>query len=214
MSSPRFRPLVISNEEVTLELSRCDSCGQGIPKYAVIRHSSNETYILFLCPICLSEYESSKVPDVESEYDVSGDETIGIRSVDENYSMESPPSKEVSIEAPADSTISTSAQSSSLDMDENWFQLFLRKTLEGKDPLVVLQELGVDSEEKLPETIMTLQTVASYPFPSVREKTVRLLIHLATKGSTKDIKAKARIALNVFSNDSDPEVQSLVQGFL
>ena len=190
------------------------SAGRRSARITPRRHSSNDAQALFLCPICLSEYESSKVPDIEPKGEVIGDETIGIRSVDENYSMEPSPTGEASIEISEDSTISTSGQQEpSLDMEENWFQLFLRKTMEGKDPLVALQELGVDSEEKLPETIMTLQTVASYPFPSVREKTVRLLIHLATKGSTKDIKAKAKAALNVFANDSDPEVQSLIQAF-
>ena len=215
MSAPDFRPTSISNEETTFELTRCDHCGQGLPKYIVISHSPQSTSFLVLCAICYADYEKWKIDQKSGENIQTAEEVIGVRTIDKEEAVdETPTIKEVGQGEPVELSKAADISVPDTETEENWFQIFLREVLQGKDPVDVLTELGALAKDRIGETIMTLQTVASYPFPSVREKTVKMLIGFIKKPPVKEAKSAAKATIQVFANDSDPQIQELVQGYV
>ena len=222
MRVPGFEPTTLSNEEITIELTRCDRCQRGIPKFVVVYHENDHAEVMTLCAICYSDYvdEKARLTEKLPPPEELQQEVIGIRTINEEEELpKASLVKDVSQSPPVDVEASESVgieeKEEEKDVEpENWFKVFLKKTLQGEVPLDILNELGVLGPDKINETIMTLQTVASYPFPSVREKTVELLIHFYKNPPTKEAKNLAKAALTVFQNDTDPRVKELLSTVL
>ena len=226
MNIPGFTPTTLSNEEITIELTRCDRCQTGIPKFIVVYHNPNHSGILTLCAICYSDYvdEKAKLIDTKPKEQEVMEEVVGVRVINEEEQQASTTQKLVkditetkTIEDTEDRVEEEKKEETETETElapENWFQIFLKKLLHGETPLDVLKKLGVLEPGRINETIITLQTVASYPFPSVREKTVELLIHFYKNPPTKEAKNLAKASLMVFQNDTDPRVKELLKEVL
>ena len=229
MKTDRF--FLISNPvkgHLTLRITKCEVCNQIHPTHCIVHQEGDRVGVLLVCENCYNElalYELEPKERVQEEaimikdastMDEGQEQKVAMDSdsepdniimdeSDEIIIREEASSEGIEMEANVDTT------SSQVGTTEDLLKKFIQASLSGGDPYSLLKEHGSLEPDALPQTILMLEALSSYPFPSARLNAVEVLGRILKEAKDSHHKDLVKQALTIFSNDSDPKIKELVK---